>query len=179
LSALAIELPPLAARREDLPLVAQQLVEEANAAGGPQRSGLTPEALDLLAAHSWPGNLDELAEAIQSAHAAARGPWIAPADLPEKLRMAEQAAAHAPRPPAAIVLDDALADAERELLRKALADARGNKSRAAKLLGITRPRLLRRMEQLGLVARDAVKPAAESAPQTLAAEDFVEHEEAP
>lgn len=191
LSALVIELPALAARREDLPLVAQQLVEEINARGGPQRSGFSPEALDLLAAHSWPGNLDELAEMVRAAHAAAKRPLIGPADLPEVLHLAQQAAAVLPKPPVAIVLDEVLADAERELLRRALEQAKGNRSKAATLLGITRPRLLRRLEQLGLIPRSAKAKPPESAakkpkerrrkvePATgdetrLAPEDFIE-----
>jgi DNA-binding NtrC family response regulator len=63
--------------------------------------------------------------------------------------MAEDAAAHPRQRDEEIVLDEFLADIERELLRRALATSRGNKARAAKLLGISRPRLLRRLEQLG------------------------------
>ena len=60
LSTITIELPPLAQRREDLPLLAQVFLEETNARGGKQLAGFSPEALDRLDAYSWPGNIDEL-----------------------------------------------------------------------------------------------------------------------
>jgi DNA-binding NtrC family response regulator len=70
--------------------------------------------------------------------------------LPERLRLVSQAGAHPHRPEETIVLSEYLGRVERELIRRALARAKGNKSRAARLLGLTRPRLYRRMVQLGL-----------------------------
>ncbi|HTN74086.1 MAG TPA: helix-turn-helix domain-containing protein [Pirellulaceae bacterium] len=152
LSTLVIELPTLAQRRAELPLIAQQLIEEQNAAGGKQLSGIEPAALDRLAAYAWPGDLEQLVETLQVAFTAAAGPRITVEDLPSWLRMAEEAAAFPRRADERIVLDDFLADVERELLTRALRRTRGNKARAAKLLGISRPRLLRRIEQLGIAA---------------------------
>ncbi len=71
-------------------------------------------------------------------------------DLPERLRLSAQAAAHPRRVDETIVLDEFLGRVERELIRRALARSKGNKARAARLLGVTRPRLYRRMVQLGL-----------------------------
>jgi DNA-binding NtrC family response regulator len=150
LSTLVVELPALAARRAELPLLVQMLIEEQNAAGGKQLSGCTAEALDRLAAYDWPGDVRQLTQAIKEACATAAGLQLAPGDLPGWLRQAEEAAAHPRRAEERIVLDEFLAEVERELLARALKRARGNKSRAAKLLGISRPRLLRRMEQLRL-----------------------------
>jgi DNA-binding NtrC family response regulator len=150
LSTITIELPPLARRREDLPLLAQLFLEEANARGGKQLGGFTPEALDRLAGYGWPGNLDELAQVVAQAHARAEGPRITPGDLPERLRLAADAAARPARPEETIVLDEFLARVERELICRALARAKGNKARAARLLGLSRPRLYRRLVQLGL-----------------------------
>jgi len=150
LSTITIELPHLAQRREDLPLLTQVFVEEANARGSKQLSGLAPEALDMLAAYSWPGNLDELAQAVAEAHQRAAGPEIGVADLPERIRLASEAAAHPRRTEETIVLDEFLSRVERELIRRALAQAKGNKAKAARLLGLTRPRLYRRMVHLGL-----------------------------
>jgi DNA-binding NtrC family response regulator len=67
LSTVTIELPPLAQRTDDLPLLAQAMLEEQNALGGKQVGGFTSEALDQLAAYSWPGNLDELAAIVRQA----------------------------------------------------------------------------------------------------------------
>lgn len=150
LSTLVIELPPLAQRREDLPLLAQALVEEVNARGEKQVRGLTPEALDRLDGLAWPGNIDELARVLADAHARAEGPEITVRDLPKAVHWAADAAAHPRRVEETIVLDEYLGQVERELLRRALAQAKGNKAKAARLLGMTRPRLYRRLVQLGL-----------------------------
>jgi DNA-binding NtrC family response regulator len=150
LCTLTIDLPALAQRREDLPLLAQLFLEECNAAGARQIGGFSPEALDRLDAYAWPGNLDELAQVVAQSHRAATSREIGPEDLPERLRLAVEAAAHPRRPEETIVLDEFLGRVERELIRRALARAKGNKARAARLLGMTRPRLYRRMVQLGL-----------------------------
>jgi DNA-binding NtrC family response regulator len=150
LSTIVIELPSLAQRRGDLPLLAQLFLEECNVSGRRQIGGFSPAALDRLDAFPWPGNLDELAQAIAEAHRKAAGLEIGVEDLPERLRVAAQAAAAPRRVDETIVLDEYLGRVERELIRRALARAKGNKARAARLLGMTRPRLYRRMVQLGL-----------------------------
>lgn len=150
LSTVVIELPSLAERREDLPLLAQLFLEEHNMAGQRQVGGFSAAALDRLDAYPWPGNLDELAEVVAEAYQRCAGVEIAEADLPDKLRLAAQAAAVPRRVDERIVLDEYLERVERELIRRALVRAKGNKARAARLLGITRPRLYRRMVQLGL-----------------------------
>jgi len=149
LSTITIELPPLAQRREDLPLLAQLFVEDANLRAERQLAGLTLEALDRLDAYLWPGNLDELAGVIAEAHARAEGPNIDVDDLPERFHRTVEAAARPPRVEETIVLDEFLGHVERELVERALARAKGNKAQAARLLGMTRPRLYRRLEQLG------------------------------
>ena len=148
LSVIVIELPPLVQRRDDLPLLAQLFLEELNTGGSRQKGGFTPAALDLLDGYGWPGNLDELAEAVAEAHQHATGGEIDVADLPERLRVVGRAAAR-PRPSEeTIVLEEYLGRVERELIRRALARAKGNKAQAARLLGTTRARLYRRMQQL-------------------------------
>jgi DNA-binding NtrC family response regulator len=154
LSTVVIELPPLDRRREDLPLLAQLFLEELNATGQRQIGGFTPAALDLLDSYAWPGNLDELAQVVAESHRQAAGREIDVNDLPERLRRIGQAAAHPRRTEETIVLSEYLGRVERELIRRALARAKGNKARAARLLGMTRPRLYRRMVQLGLEQAD-------------------------
>jgi DNA-binding NtrC family response regulator len=151
LSTITIDLPPLAQRRRDLPLLAQLFLEEANARGGRQLGGFTPAALDALDAYPWPGNVEELAQVVAAAHRQSGGLEIGADDLPPRIRLAAEAAAHPVAPTATIVLDEFLARVERELIERALAQAKGNKSRAARLLGISRPRLYRRMVELGLL----------------------------
>jgi DNA-binding NtrC family response regulator len=159
LSTLVIELPPLCQRRGDLPALAQWFVEQANARGDKQVLGFSSEAMDLLDAYAWPGNLDELIQVVHEAHQRCEGPEIGPADLPARLHLAAGEAAHPRKSEEPIVLDEFLAKVERELLSRALARAKGNKSKAAKLLGMTRPRLYRRLVQAGLVEPGEVKEA--------------------
>lgn len=150
LSTLTIQLPPLAERLGDLPLLAQWYIEQANASGAKQVGGCTTDALDRLADYGWPGDLDELEAAIKEAHQHARGPLIVPHDLPQRLTLASQATARPARVEETIKLEEYLATIEHELISRALKRAKGNKTKAARLLGMTRPRFYRRLVQLGL-----------------------------
>lgn len=151
LSTICVELPPLSQRRRDLPALAQLLVEDCNVRSGRQLGGFTPEALDLLTSCPWPGNLDGLAAAIDEAHHRAPGPLIRAEDLPASVGHARQSVGVPARPKEeTIVLDEFLTRIERELIRRAIDQAKGNKAKAARLLGLSRPRLYRRMMQLEL-----------------------------
>ncbi len=150
LSTLEIRVPPLADRLADLPLLAQFFLERCNAEGGKQLSGFTAEALDQLAAYPWPENVDELADVVQASCEAAAGPLVQPGDLPEKIRAAAGADSHPPRSDDTIVMPLFLAEIEKELLQRALRRARGNKAKAARLVGLTRARFLRRLQHFGI-----------------------------
>jgi DNA-binding NtrC family response regulator len=152
LSVLSIEVPPLAARPEDIAPLAQWFVEDLNAAQTRQLAGFTPEALDRLAAYAWPGDVAELAEVVRAAYARAEGPRLSADSLPARLAYAADARSHEFVTPETIYLDQFLAEMERELIRRAVAAVKGNKTAAARLLGLSRPRLYRRMVQLELEA---------------------------
>ncbi len=159
LSPLTIQLPPLGEREGDLPLLAQFFLEEFNTRGEKQLSGFAPAAADMLLAYSWPGNVEELAETIRQACEHAAGLFIQPTDLPPRLHHAADKEARPAAEPERIELDAYLATIETELLRRAMAQSRGNKTKAAELLGIHRARLIRRLVQLGLVpAASAEEP---------------------
>ncbi len=145
LSTLVVMLPPLAERKEDLPLLAQSFIEQQNAAGGKQIGGVSSAALDLLAIYDWPRNLDELAAVMRTAHAASTGAEISPDDLPEELRLTADTRNVPRREESPINLDELLAKVEDELIQRALLRAKGNKTKAAELLGITRARLHRKL----------------------------------
>ena len=148
LGTLVIELPPLADRSEDVELLAQAALEEQNAAGEKQLQGFSEEAMDRLVAYAWPGNVDELFDVVRQAHREASGPLVEEPDLPLAVRMVHGVA---PRPrETTIVLDNFLREIEIELIQRAMQQSKGNKAKAARLLGMTRPRLYRRLEQLGL-----------------------------
>jgi DNA-binding NtrC family response regulator len=150
LSTLVIHLPPLADRREDIPLLAQMFLEDLNGVGDKQLRGFKSEAMDRLVLYDWPGQVDELAALVRQAFAQSEGFEIVPEDLPKQLRLTAEAARFPRQPPEPIDLEKFLARVETELIDRALRQAKGNKSQAARLLKMTRPRLYRRMVQLGL-----------------------------
>jgi transcriptional regulator of acetoin/glycerol metabolism len=150
LSTLTIQLPALSARLADLPLLVQWYIEQANLGSPKQRGGCTPEALDRLAGYSWPNDLRELEEVIVESHRRAEGPLISSQDLPPRLMVASQATARPAKVDERIVLEKYLAGIEHELIVRALKRAKGNKTKAARLLGMNRPRFYRRLMQLGL-----------------------------
>lgn len=103
----------------------------------------TPDSLDLLRTHHWPGNVRELRNAVEQAFVFTSGELIFPNDLPSDLiqairnRESEEAPLN-------------LATGERESIKRALAEARGNKARAARLLGISRAGLYVKLRVHGL-----------------------------
>jgi DNA-binding NtrC family response regulator len=154
ISTITIRLPRLADRLEDLPLLAHYFLEACNHGSVKQVGSLRSDALDLLGLYTWPGELDQLQEIISAAHRSSKTRAIVPSDLPPILQHAFLAAKRLRREPERIVLDDLLATIEKEAIVRALAQAGGNKSEGASLLGMTRPRLYRRLVQLGLVAEE-------------------------
>lgn len=154
LSTITIPLPQLAERRDDLPVLVQMLLEEFNARGAKQLAGFTPAALDRLFAYHWPGDVAELAEVVRQACESATGYEVTPGDFPARLRHALEAAALPPREPPPISLEMALLRVEKELIEAALAAAKGNKSKAAQMLGLTVPRLNRRIEAYTKAAKE-------------------------
>jgi DNA-binding NtrC family response regulator len=165
-TALVIRLRPLRERRDELPLLAQHFLERANQRGAAQRSGFSPQALGALLEYDWPGNLTELARVIDHAHATGRGDQslIAVDDLPASIR-GNVGAAYLPPPPHSLKpLDQILTEVEQQSIERALRHARGNKSRAAELLGISRPRLYRRIKELNLP--DDAEPHDGPSPET-------------
>jgi DNA-binding NtrC family response regulator len=150
LSTMTIELPSLNERREDLPLLCQRFLEDFNARGEKQLSGFTPAALDHLCSLPWSGDVGELAEVVRETCENADGPVVTEADLARRVKLVTSAMKHPAQPNETIKLDEFLLDVEKELLQRALRSAKGNKAEAARLLGISRARVIRRASQLGL-----------------------------
>ena len=155
LTVLVIRLRPLRERLDEIPLLAQSLLERANLRGQVSRSTLSPAAIAGLMGYDWPGNIRELAGVIDSAHHAAAGETIELADLPPSIR-GERGGAYAPSVAAASAppLKDQLVAFERHLIEQALEQSRHNKTRAARRLGVNRPFLYRRIRELGIVDLD-------------------------
>jgi DNA-binding NtrC family response regulator len=163
LTTLVIELPPLASRPDDIPTLAQMFVEDLNAQGSRQLRGFTADAMDRLVEYSWPGQIDELAAVVRESALKADGIEIRASDLPKRLHHAAEAVRYARRPVEPIDLEKFLAGIERDLIERAMRESKGKKSQAARLLGLTRPRLYRRMVQLGLepASQEDIEPLAE------------------
>jgi len=89
LNILGIELPPLRRRREDIPRLVQHFVREVTARVDRPFPGLTPEALELLVEHEWPGNIRELRNLVESMVVLSPGRPIGPPDLPREVRLRE------------------------------------------------------------------------------------------
>jgi DNA-binding NtrC family response regulator len=144
LAPLTIRLPPLRERLQDLPALVRRLLHRIGSGADKPVTTLADEAWEVLRAHAWPGNLSELFAVLAAACGRARGDRLEMGDLPWYLR------SPAPQPERTLALDSILEQVERRLIQVALVAAKGNKSRAAELLTIWRPRLLRRMEALGI-----------------------------
>jgi transcriptional regulator with AAA-type ATPase domain len=158
LGTLTIALPLLRERLEDVPRLVEGLLERAAAAADRPVTALTPAAWELLRAYSWPGNITELYAVLVGACGRAAGERIDASDLPLFLRLGSARPA-VDRP---LVLKELLEVAERRLIELALRRAGGNKSRAAELLAVWRPLLLRRMSALGVAdPTPRRKPSAE------------------
>jgi transcriptional regulator with PAS, ATPase and Fis domain len=149
LGTLVLEVPPLRQRRDDLPALVEQMLERAAGHGTARLAGLTPAAWEVVRGHPWPGNLRELYAVLSAASGHARGEWLDAADLPAPLRLAQRVGQASARPAERPVpLAQVLEQVERRLIELALRRAGGNKTRAAELLSMWRPRLLRRMAAL-------------------------------
>jgi two-component system nitrogen regulation response regulator GlnG len=155
LNVVRIHLPPLRERREDIPVLVDYFLRKTKI------KRISPAALEILTKQDWPGNVRELENVMERAVVMARGDTLLPEDLP------------APRPVAAEAvttsLDAAVAQlyalarqdkkfkvlpaVEREMIIRALAETAGNQVQAAKLLGITRATLRKRIEKFGISRR--------------------------
>ena len=154
LAVFPIELPPLRERREDVPQLVDHCLEQYAGRAGEAVKSISPGALRLLLAHDWPGNVRELQGVIERAVTMASGGAIEAADLPAGLEPAR------PEPeaggePGAMAQVAPLAEVERRAVERALAEAGGNVTRAARALGINRATLYRKLNKYRLTPEAA------------------------
>jgi DNA-binding NtrC family response regulator len=162
ISPAVLHLPPLRARPRELPLLARSFLREARALAGLPAAVLSPAALERLMAYLWPGNVRELKGAMDYASAIAQEDLIEPVHLPEPVQQAARPAAPSDESSPTVAemarvllrlpLGDRFAAIDEALLAEALTLAAGNKSAAARLLGVHRKVIERRMARQG--ARD-------------------------
>jgi two-component system, NtrC family, response regulator AtoC len=150
LNVVNIHLPPLRERGDDVPLLLNHYLQQSASENGKTISGFTGEALKVLLAYPWPGNVRELRNCVERMVVMARGSALTLKDVPSEIRNAVSVALEAPAsaPAAAAPLD--LDTNEKNLVVRALNETRGNRTAAAKVLGISRRTLHRKLHTYGL-----------------------------
>ena len=149
LNVVTLAVPALRERREDIPLLAQHFLETFAEKNRKQIKGFTPQAMDRLVRYNWPGNVRELMNAVERGVILSRGEYISEKDFPLSVREAEV-------PESQLAKEDLPADLPLEEVEKVtilntLESAGGNKSEAARRLGITRRTLHKKLKKYGVM----------------------------
>jgi two-component system response regulator HydG len=148
LNVIAVRLPPLRERREDIPLLASAFLRRLAAKHGKALTGFTQEALAALENSAWPGNVRELEHAIERAVVLSRGELVDEIDLPEAIRRAHPASSGSTPPGSiAIAIGTPMEEVERLVIRETLRHTRGDKTLAAQLLGIAARTIYRKLDR--------------------------------
>jgi len=162
LNVFPVTLPPLRDRPEDVPLLAEHFVRQYNREFRKEVAGIDPAAHAAMQAYDWPGNVREVKNVIERAMLLVQGSRLTLDDLPTELKDPAAATVSADGPTTVIEFGPKgvdIREVERLLVRRALEQTRGNQSRAAALLHISRDQLRYRMQKYGLK-----NPAGEPAP---------------
>jgi two-component system, NtrC family, response regulator AtoC len=154
LNVVRIHVPPLRERREDVRPLAEKFLAAYSAKHGRRASVFTPEALALLDVYEFPGNVRELAHMVERACIVSEGAKVEAADFPESVRTAAKLRARRGRRPT-------LAEIEADYISETLAATSGNKSEAARLLGISRKNLYEKIARYKIDVRDQMPDARE------------------
>ena len=154
LKVIPLTLPPLRERREDLPILAEYFLNQYNAESHRNVRGITDEALKLILAYSWPGNIRELRNVLERALIFGGDEPITPDRLPPELHgrrasSQKEVSGLFNLPPSGISLQEV----ERAFVQQALALAGRNQSHAARLLGLTRDAFRRRLQKHELLEK--------------------------
>jgi transcriptional regulator with GAF, ATPase, and Fis domain len=149
LNVFTLRLPPLRERKEDVPVLVDHFLKQM-----PKPVEISSVALQMLMAYSWPGNIRELKNTVESSAVIAENSYIEPAQLPAKIT-AGFGAADSPehKLPANLSLDDRLKEVERSIIVEALTKTGGVQARASELLGINQRSLWHRIKKLNIDAK--------------------------
>ncbi|MBK9000601.1 MAG: sigma-54-dependent Fis family transcriptional regulator [Myxococcales bacterium] len=148
LRVIPIFLPPLRERREDIVLIANQLIAQANEGARRRIERIAPAAEAVLTRYDWPGNVRELRNVLAYAYAIGKGPILLPSELPWEL--SEPKLEDRGEGSESIARRSGELDAEGQRILAVLERAGGSRSRAAKVLGMSRVTLWRRLKALGI-----------------------------
>ncbi|HUI08503.1 MAG TPA: sigma-54 dependent transcriptional regulator [Verrucomicrobiae bacterium] len=145
LSVVAVDLPPLRERREDIPLLVRAFLDEFSRENDKQVRELTPEAVNLLLAYDWPGNVRELRNAVEQMVVLARAERLTARDVPAQVRGGADLTKIS-----VVRTGMTVEEAERQLIIQALKETGGNRTKAALKIGISRRTLHRKLKEYGL-----------------------------
>jgi DNA-binding NtrC family response regulator len=147
LNVVPITLPPLRDRREDVPLIAHAFLKEFARENDKPVVDFTVDAMEAMLKYSWPGNVRELRSAIERAVLLCRGDRVTARELPEAIRLLQPLTTSAVPPEPSILGQGTLTlkEAERQLIIRALKEADGNRTQAARKLGMSRRTLHRKL----------------------------------
>jgi two-component system response regulator HydG len=146
LNVVTLHVPPLRSRREDIPLLAQHFLTHFSEKNHKTIKGFTPQAMDRLLRYAWPGNVRELMNAVERGVVLARSEYLDEAELP-LISTGEGITEPSPAPNGEALLEEV----EKAAILKSLAAADGNKSEAARRLGITRRTLHQKLKKWRLM----------------------------
>jgi len=174
INVIHLHIPPLRQRLQDIPLLTEHLIKKLNQKMNKRVIGVTPDTLERLQRHQWPGNVRELENVLQRAMHLVTGVWIEPQHMPEEILTApspiptEQRPGNSPSPPlppesgememkkaetvSATRHKALLAHVEKQVILEALAQAKGNRSAAAQMLGMSRATLYHKMKKYNIKA---------------------------
>ena len=151
LNVVRITLPSLKERQDDIPMLAHHFLQKWSAGATRAVRGFHPDTIEHLKQYRWPGNVRELENAIERAISLSHGPLLTPEDMPAAIRQAER---HPELKANSMESGDdvylTLEEVEKRHLVRVLKETKGNKVKAAKILGIDRRTLYRMAERFGL-----------------------------
>jgi DNA-binding NtrC family response regulator len=148
LNVVPIDIPPLRERPEDIPFLAEHFVQKLAKASDSPVESISEEAIRKLMGYHWPGNVRELENVVERSLVLCTGARLEAADI--RLDTTPRARQQQAAPDAFLPEGVSLDDYEQSIIREALRRAGGNKSQAARLLGLTRNALRYRLSQMGL-----------------------------
>ncbi|MBU2541246.1 MAG: sigma-54 dependent transcriptional regulator [Candidatus Omnitrophica bacterium] len=151
LNIISIEVPPLRDRREDIEILADEFIKKHSKHLGKKIDGFSRAALAVLSNCPWPGNVRELENVIERAVILSKQTIISPDDFPEYLQKPKLAASVSGDNGDRLKLKQALANPEKDIIVNVLASVGGSRNEAAKILGINRTTLYKKMCKFGLL----------------------------
>lgn len=150
LSVISLLSPPLRERIEDIPILARSFVSEFSRCYGKEEPSINNDFLQILGAQRWTGNVRELKNCIERAVIFCDGSILGPEHIPSQYRMHDPVVIQREAPEDAVPMSETIGDLERKVISDAIDKSGGNRTQAAKLLGIHRRTLYNKLKKLGI-----------------------------